>query len=131
MTLPGILAYSSNVGTIKIADLLGAQKLYEYQLRFGLGKATGVGVPGEAAGAGAAAGELERLVVRLDPDRARRVGDAAADGRRVRGDRQRRHWVQPHLVQAIVAPGRVGAHRRRRRRRGRCCARRTPPRCAR
>ncbi|HEX2771463.1 MAG TPA: penicillin-binding protein 2, partial [Micromonosporaceae bacterium] len=50
MTLPGILAYSSNVGTIKIADALGAQRLYDYQLRFGLGKATGEGMPGEAEG---------------------------------------------------------------------------------
>jgi cell division protein FtsI (penicillin-binding protein 3) len=43
MSLPGILAYSSNVGTIKIADRLGAQKLYDYQLRFGLGQPTGEG----------------------------------------------------------------------------------------
>ena len=50
MSLPGILAYSSNVGTIKIADLLGPQKLYEYQQRFGLGQATGAGVPGESSG---------------------------------------------------------------------------------
>ena len=31
-------------------DLLGAQRLYDYQLRFGLGRATGVGVPGESQG---------------------------------------------------------------------------------
>ena len=37
MTLPGILACSSNVGTITLADKLGAQKLYEYQRAFGLG----------------------------------------------------------------------------------------------
>ncbi|HEX2417894.1 MAG TPA: penicillin-binding protein 2 [Micromonosporaceae bacterium] len=50
MTLPGILAYSSNVGTIQIADQLGARRLHQYQRRFGLGSATGVGVPGEATG---------------------------------------------------------------------------------
>jgi cell division protein FtsI (penicillin-binding protein 3) len=50
MTLPGIFAHSSNVGTIHIADQLGAQKLYEYQLKFGLGKPTGLGLPGEASG---------------------------------------------------------------------------------
>lgn len=50
MTIPGILAYSSNVGTILIADKLGKQKLYEYQQKFGLGKATGEGMPGEAPG---------------------------------------------------------------------------------
>ena len=50
MTLPGLLAYSSNVGTILLADRLGKEKVYEYQQKFGLGKATGVGMPGEAAG---------------------------------------------------------------------------------
>lgn len=50
LSLPEVLAYSSNVGTIKIADMLGPQKVHEYQRRFGLGEATGVGVPGEAAG---------------------------------------------------------------------------------
>ncbi len=49
-TLMGILAQSSNVGTITIADQLGAQKLYEYQRKFGLGAKTGLGLPGESAG---------------------------------------------------------------------------------
>ena len=49
-TLMGILAQSSNVGTITIADKLGADKLYEYQRKFGLGSKTGVGLPGESAG---------------------------------------------------------------------------------
>jgi cell division protein FtsI (penicillin-binding protein 3) len=50
LTIPGVLAYSSNVGTIRIADMLGKQKLYEYQQKFGLGRATGEGMPGEATG---------------------------------------------------------------------------------
>ncbi|MFG1608172.1 penicillin-binding transpeptidase domain-containing protein [Actinoplanes sp. NPDC049265] len=50
MTMSGLLAYSSNVGTILVARKLGPQKLYEYQQRFGLGKATGEGMPGEAEG---------------------------------------------------------------------------------
>ncbi|SCL23599.1 peptidoglycan D,D-transpeptidase FtsI family protein [Micromonospora inyonensis] len=50
MSLPGMMAYSSNVGTIKIADQLGKEKLYAYQQRFGLGKRTEVGMPGEAPG---------------------------------------------------------------------------------
>jgi cell division protein FtsI (penicillin-binding protein 3) len=50
MTIPGILAYSSNVGTILIADKLGKQRLYEYQRKFGLGQATNEGMPGEASG---------------------------------------------------------------------------------
>ena len=50
MTMPGLLAYSSNVGTILIADKLGKQRVYEYQQKFGLGQATGEGMPGEATG---------------------------------------------------------------------------------
>ncbi|WP_428964452.1 peptidoglycan D,D-transpeptidase FtsI family protein [Micromonospora fluostatini] len=50
MSLAGMMAHSSNVGTITIADKLGRDKLIEYQRRFGLGQPTGVGMPGEAAG---------------------------------------------------------------------------------
>ncbi len=50
MTIPGILAYSSNVGTILTADKLGAQRVYDYQRKFGLGQPTNEGMPGEAPG---------------------------------------------------------------------------------
>jgi cell division protein FtsI (penicillin-binding protein 3) len=50
MTLQGVMAQSSNVGTIEVADKVGAQRLYEFQKLFGLGKLTDVGLPGESAG---------------------------------------------------------------------------------
>jgi cell division protein FtsI (penicillin-binding protein 3) len=50
ITLMGILAQSSNVGTIEIADRLGAQGVYDYQRKFGLGAKTGLDFPGESAG---------------------------------------------------------------------------------
>jgi cell division protein FtsI (penicillin-binding protein 3) len=50
MTLSGILAQSSNVGTIMIADGVGAERLYEFQRAFGLGEGTGLGLPGESDG---------------------------------------------------------------------------------
>jgi cell division protein FtsI (penicillin-binding protein 3) len=50
LTIPGVLAYSSNVGTILIADKLGKDKLYEYQKKFGLGRPTNEGMGGEASG---------------------------------------------------------------------------------
>jgi cell division protein FtsI (penicillin-binding protein 3) len=50
LSLAGIIAQSSNVGTIQLADCIGKEKLYQYQLAFGLGEPTGVGVSGEAAG---------------------------------------------------------------------------------
>ncbi|MFG3341443.1 peptidoglycan D,D-transpeptidase FtsI family protein [Glycomyces sp. NPDC048151] len=50
LSLAGIIAQSSNVGTIQLADCIGKEKLYEYQLAFGLGQPTGVGIAGEASG---------------------------------------------------------------------------------
>ncbi|BCJ61166.1 cell division protein FtsI [Micromonospora endophytica] len=50
MSVAGMMAYSSNVGTIEIADKLGPERLIDYQRRFGLGEPTGVGMPGEASG---------------------------------------------------------------------------------
>jgi cell division protein FtsI (penicillin-binding protein 3) len=50
MTLGDILAYSSNIGTIKVAERLGPDLLYEYLKRFGLTETTGVGFPGESPG---------------------------------------------------------------------------------
>ena len=50
MTIGGMLAHSSNVGTIEIAEELGAEKLYHYQQLFGLGAPTDLGTAGEAPG---------------------------------------------------------------------------------
>ena len=50
MTLADILAYSSNIGAIKVADTVGQDRFYRYLLRFGFGHPTGIGFPGESAG---------------------------------------------------------------------------------
>ncbi|WP_016700417.1 peptidoglycan D,D-transpeptidase FtsI family protein [Actinoalloteichus spitiensis] len=50
MTLTGVLARSSNVGTLMVADQLGRERFAEMLGRFGLGERTGVGLPGESAG---------------------------------------------------------------------------------
>jgi cell division protein FtsI (penicillin-binding protein 3) len=50
LDLRGILAQSSNLGTIRLAQELGADKLDEYFKLFGYGKPTGLGFPGESAG---------------------------------------------------------------------------------
>lgn len=49
-SLGDILAKSSNVGTIKVAQELGAERVDEYLRRFGLGEHTGLGFPGESPG---------------------------------------------------------------------------------
>jgi cell division protein FtsI (penicillin-binding protein 3) len=104
LSLPGILAYSSNVGTIKIADRLGAQKLYEYQRKFGLGVPTGEGVPGEASGliqppknwSGSSYGSIPiGMGMSTTALQMTAVYAAIANGG---------VWVQPHLVKARISP---------------------------
>ena len=46
----GILTQSSNVGTIKVAQHLGGERLVEHIKRFGFGEGTGVDLYGEDAG---------------------------------------------------------------------------------
>ncbi|HET6215209.1 MAG TPA: penicillin-binding protein 2 [Micromonosporaceae bacterium] len=103
-TLPGILAFSSNVGTIRISEKLGAQRLYEYQRRFGLGEATGVGLPGESEGlvqppenwSGSSYGSIPiGHGIAVTPLQMAAIYAAIAnDGL----------WVQPHLVRETIRP---------------------------
>ena len=50
LTTTGILAVSSNTGSIKVGETLGSQRLYDYLTKFGIGTKTGSGLPGESAG---------------------------------------------------------------------------------
>ncbi len=50
LTTTGILAVSSNTGSIKVGETLGSQRLYDYLTKFGIGSKTGSGLPGESAG---------------------------------------------------------------------------------
>jgi cell division protein FtsI (penicillin-binding protein 3) len=49
-TMAGVMAESSNIGTILFADRIGGDRLYEYQRKFGMGQASGLGFPGEENG---------------------------------------------------------------------------------
>lgn len=49
-TLTGVLAKSSNVGTIMTAQRVGEQRFAEMLALFGVGQRTDVGLPGESAG---------------------------------------------------------------------------------
>jgi len=104
ITLPGLMAYSSNVATIKIASMLGAQRLYDYQRAFGLGEATGIGVPGEANGlvqppdnwSSSSYGSIPiGHGVAVTPMQMAAVYCAIAnDG----------VWIQPHIIKETIAP---------------------------
>jgi cell division protein FtsI (penicillin-binding protein 3) len=50
LTLNGILAESSNVGTVMVGQRLPTQVRLDYLARFGFGSTTGAGLPGESAG---------------------------------------------------------------------------------
>jgi cell division protein FtsI (penicillin-binding protein 3) len=49
-TLTGILARSSNVGTLMTAQQIGPDRFWDMLQKMGLGHKTGVGLPGESAG---------------------------------------------------------------------------------
>jgi cell division protein FtsI (penicillin-binding protein 3) len=104
LTIPGVLAYSSNVGTILIGDKLGPQRIYEYQQKFGLGHASGEGMPGEATGrilapdewSGSASGSVP-IGMSVDATLVQMAAAYAA----IANDGM---YVQPHLIKSTIAP---------------------------
>ena len=50
LTFRQVIAFSSNIGTVKAAQRLGNERLYAYIRRFGFGEKTGVDLPGEIPG---------------------------------------------------------------------------------
>ena len=104
ITLPGILAYSSNVGTITVADKATPQTLYDYQLKFGLGTPTHEGMPGEASGlvqppnrwSGSSYGSIPiGMGVSVTPLQMAAVYATIANNG---------VYVQPHLIKATITP---------------------------
>ena len=50
LTTTGLLAVSSNTGSIKLGQALGKDNLYNYLRKFGIGESTQSSLPGESAG---------------------------------------------------------------------------------
>lgn len=50
LTLAGVLAHSSNTGTVQIGEKIPLDVRYDYLGKFGFGNQTGLGLPGESAG---------------------------------------------------------------------------------
>ena len=50
LTMRDIIAKSSNIGAIKIAQKVGRKSFYEYIRKFGFGEKSGLSLPGESAG---------------------------------------------------------------------------------
>jgi len=101
MSVARILAHSSNVGAITLAERLGRDRLYSWIRRFGFGRPTEVGFPGESAGfvpspekwSGSTIGNVPiGQGIAVTP-----VQIAAAYGAVANGG----VWVQPHLVDHV------------------------------
>jgi cell division protein FtsI (penicillin-binding protein 3) len=107
LTVDQILSQSSNVGTITLAEKLGAARLSEWISRFGFGHLTGIDYPGETPGivppldkwSGSTIGTLPigHGIAITPVQMAAAYGTVANDG----------VWLQPHLVD------RIGSHARR------------------
>lgn len=50
LTLAGILAHSSNIGTLESSSAIGSQTMYNYLRSYGIGQPSGLGLAGEAVG---------------------------------------------------------------------------------
>jgi len=104
MTLADVISQSSNVGTIRIASMLGPDRLAQFLARFGLGQYTGIDFPGESAGivpllANWTSASMGTIPVgqglAVTPLQMAAVYAAVANGG---------VWVRPRLVRGFVDP---------------------------
>jgi cell division protein FtsI/penicillin-binding protein 2 len=108
-----ILAHSSNIGAITLAQLLGKQRLSTWISRFGFGRATGIDFPGESPGivlpadrwSGSTIGNVPiGQGIAVTPVQMAAAYAAVAN---------RGVWSRPHLVHEVAGEGRPSLHRRR------------------
>ena len=101
MTVRQIVEYSSNIGTITIAQRLGEGRLASWIDRFGFGKSTGIDFPGESSGfalpldqwSGSTIGTVPiGHGIAVTPVQMARAYSAIANGGRL---------VRPHLIDRI------------------------------
>ena len=104
MTLADIVAQSSNIGIAQVGGLVGATTLASYLDRFGLGRTTGLGFPGESEGIVPALSTWSDAKPRNHLVRAGCERHASADDVGLRDGRERRR----------VGAATIGARYRRR-----------------
>ena len=112
-TVSQILAHSSNIGAITLAQMLGKTRLSSWISRFGFGRTTGVDFPGESPGivlppdnwSGSTIGNVPiGQGIAVTPVQMAAAYAAVAN-----------HglWSRPHLVDHVAGGGRPSLHRRR------------------
>jgi cell division protein FtsI (penicillin-binding protein 3) len=113
MTVAEMLARSSNVGTITLAELVGSKRLSGWISRFGFGRPTGIDFPGESQGivlplrrwSGSTIGNVPiGQGIAVTPIQMAAMY-AALGNRGV--------WIQPHLVERVRGLHRKPPARRR------------------
>ena len=50
LTFREVIEKSSNIGTVKVAQKIGAERIHQYIIAFGFGRKTGIDLPGEVSG---------------------------------------------------------------------------------
>jgi len=105
LTLAGIFEHSSNIGIIRVGLRLGPQRLYDGATAFGVGRGTGVDLPGENSGIFRPLSRWSALSnaeismgqeVSLNALQLARITAVIANGGRL---------VTPHLVTRVLEPG--------------------------
>jgi cell division protein FtsI (penicillin-binding protein 3) len=108
-----ILAHSSNIGAITLAQMLGRTRISSWISRFGFGRTTGVDFPGESPGivlptdkwSGSTIGNVPiGQGIAVTPVQMAAAFAAVANGG---------VWSRPHLVDHVEGGGRPSLHRRR------------------
>ncbi len=108
-----ILAHSSNIGAIELAQMLGRTRLSTWISRFGFGRTTGIDFPGESPGivlppdkwSGSTIGNVPiGQGIAVTPVQMAAAYAAIAN---------RGVWSRPHLVDHVAGGGRPSLYRRR------------------
>jgi cell division protein FtsI/penicillin-binding protein 2 len=108
-----ILAHSSNIGAIELAEMLGRTRLSSWITRLGFGRTTGIDFPGESSGivlppekwSGSTIGNVPiGQGIAVTPVQMAAAYAAIANGG---------IWSRPHLVDHVAGGGRPSLYRRR------------------
>jgi cell division protein FtsI (penicillin-binding protein 3) len=108
-----ILAHSSNIGAIELAEMVGRTRLSSWISRFGFGRVTGIDFPGESPGivlppdkwSGSTIGNVPiGQGIAVTPVQMAAAYAAIAN---------RGVWSRPHLVDHVAGGGRPSLYRRR------------------
>jgi len=104
MTIGDIITESSNIGAALIAEQVGSETLATFMERFGYGRETGVGFPGEATGVLLPGNEWDEVIratvsygqgISVTPLQMANVYATIANGGR---------WMQPTMVRGFEGP---------------------------